>query len=238
MHEGALNPDGRIDSRYAVETPDGIALPLDLAGPLPRAGAWLLDSIIRAGLLIALAWVLLWLEAIGAAGMLLAWFLINWWYPVFFEVLAHGATPGKRAAKLKVLMDDGTPVGWSSAIVRNLLRQVDFLPFLYTTGLIAMFCNKRFQRLGDLAAGTVVIRTDRGLAADYSLDDGPAESLPVALSTDEQRTVLALAERSRRLNPDRAAELSNLLMPLTGTNGLAGVSRVQSWARALRGSSA
>ncbi|MEN1728301.1 MAG: RDD family protein, partial [Pseudomonadota bacterium] len=158
----------KIDSLYPVETPDGIELPLRLAGPFPRAGAWLLDVMIRGALLFAVAWALAWMQAIGFAVFLIVWFLINWWYPVLFEVLGQGATPGKRAANIKVIMQDGTPVNWSASIVRNLVRQVDFLPLFYTTGLIAMFCNRRFQRLGDLAAGTVVVRTHRNLAANYS----------------------------------------------------------------------
>jgi len=224
-----------IDTRWSVETPDGIELPLTPAGPLPRAAAWLIDTLIRGGLIAALAWLLAWLDAIGLAIMLLAWFLINWWYPVLFEVLNHGATPGKRAARVKVLMADGTPVNWSASIVRNLVRQVDFLPLLYTTGLIAMLCNRRFQRLGDLAAGTLVVRTERDLASQFVLPEGPAKALSLALSANEQRTVLGLAERSHRLNPERAADLCNRLAPLTGQTGTEGVARVQAWARALAG---
>jgi len=225
----------KIDSIYPVETPDGIELTLRLAGPIPRGGAWLLDLLIRAGLMFALAWALAWMQAIGYAILLLAWFMINWWYPVLFEVLAHGATPGKRAAKIKVLMQDGTPINWSASIVRNLIRQIDFLPIFYTTGLIAMFCNGRFQRLGDLAAGTIVIRTHRDPVAHSALVDGPAEPMSITLAAEEQRTILALAERSPRLNPDRAAELSSILAPLTGIAGRPAVKRIQSWARALRG---
>jgi uncharacterized RDD family membrane protein YckC len=225
----------KIDSIYSVETPDGIELTLSLAGPIPRGGAWLLDLLIRAGLMFALAWALAWMQTIGYAILLISWFMINWWYPVQFEVLAHGATPGKRAARIRVLMQDGTPVNWSASIVRNLIRQVDFLPLFYSTGLVAMFCNDRFQRLGDLAAGTIVVRTHSDLVAHSDLGQGPAEPLSFALSAEEQRTILALAERSPRLNPDRAAELSSILTPLTGVDGRQAVSRVQSWARALRG---
>lgn len=225
----------KLDTSHRIETPDGIELSLSPAGPVPRGGAWLLDLLIRGGLLIALAWLLNWLQAIGMAILLIGWFLINWWYPVFFEVLAHGATPGKRAARIKVLMEDGRPINWSASIVRNLVRQVDFLPLFYSTGLIAMFCNDRFQRLGDLAAGTLVVRAHRDALAHADLPDGPAAALTVTLTAEEQRTILALAERSPRLNPDRAAELSGILAPLTEKDGAAAVSRVQSWARALRG---
>ncbi|AKS41575.1 RDD family protein [Wenzhouxiangella marina] len=228
-------PRRTIDTLAPVETPDGIELPLNPAGPIPRGGAWLLDLVIRAALLFALGWLLAWLQAVGLAVMLLAWFLINWWYPVLFEVLSHGATPGKRVARLKVMMQDGTPISWGASIVRNLVRQVDFLPLFYTTGLIAMLSNARFQRLGDLAAGTVVIRTGREANGRGSLPEGPAEPVPIALNADEQRTILDLAERSVRLNPERAADLCNQLSPLTGLDGSAGVARVQAWARALRG---
>jgi len=227
----------KIDSTYPVETPDGIELTLSLAGPIPRGGAWLLDLLIRGGVMFALAWALAWMQAIGFAILLITWFLINWWYPVLFEVLAHGATPGKRAAKIKVLMQDGTPINWSASIVRNLIRQVDFLPLFYSTGLVAMFCNNRFQRLGDLAAGSVVVRTHRDLVTHTDLGEGPAEPLSVPLDAEEQRTILALAERSPRLNPNRAAELAALLRPLTRMEGSEAVARVQSWARALRGTS-
>ncbi len=225
----------KIDSTYPVETPDGIELSLSLAGPIPRGGAWLLDLLIRGGLMFGLAWALAWMQAIGYAILLIAWFMINWWYPVLFEVLAHGATPGKRAARIKVLMHDGTPVNWSASIVRNLVRQVDFLPLFYSTGLIAMFCNGRFQRLGDLAAGTVVVRTHTDLIAHADLGEGPAEPISIPLIAEEQRTILALAERSPRLNPERAAELSSILKPVTGIEGRPAVDRIQSWARALRG---
>lgn len=225
----------KIDSSYRVETPDGIELSLSLAGPIPRGGAWALDLLIRGGLMFALVWALAWMQAIGSAILLIAWFMINWWYPVLFEVLAHGATPGKRAAGIKVLMQDGTPINWSASIVRNLIRQIDFLPLFYSTGLIAMFCNGRFQRLGDLAAGTLVVRTRRDLTTHANLGEGPAEPLSIPLQADEQRTILALAERSPRLNPDRAAELSSILAPITGVQGRSAVARIQSWARALRG---
>jgi len=227
-----------IDTIKPVETPDGIELPLNPAGPIPRAVAWLIDLMIRAGIMIVLSFMLAFLEYVGIALILIAWFLINWWYPVFFEVFSHGATPGKKAMGLKVLLQDGTPVNWGASIIRNLVRQIDFLPLFYFTGLISMFCNQRFQRLGDLAAGTLVVHVDRQQAALQTLPDGPSEPLPITLNADEQRTLLAFAERSKRLNPDRAAELANILTPLTGQSGLDGLQRVMSWARALQGGKA
>lgn len=224
-----------IDTIYPVETPEGIELNLSPAGPVPRGAAWLLDSLIRWGLLFGLLMILSWLGATGIALFLIAWFLINWWYPVLFEVWSNGATPGKKALGLGVLNGDGTPVGWGPSIVRNLLRQIDFLPFLYAAGLVAMFCNRRFQRLGDLAAGTVVVYRAGSSFTPADVPDGPAEAPPVPLAVDEQQALLSFAERVRRLNPDRARELTDLLAPLTGTTGHDGFERVMAWARWIGG---
>lgn len=224
-----------IDTRYPVETPDGIELSLLPAGPVMRGVAWLIDFMIRAGVVFALAFLLAWLDSIGVALMIIAWFMINWWYPVLFEVLAHGATPGKKAVGLKVLNEDGTPVGWGPAIIRNLLRQIDFLPALYSAGLISMLCNRRFQRLGDLAAGTVVVYQHRSGASLADLPAGKAQRPPVSLTTTEQQALLSFGERTRRLNPQRSAELADLLSPLTGVQGQPGVERLLGWARWIRG---
>ncbi|MGY6632049.1 MAG: RDD family protein [Wenzhouxiangella sp.] len=224
-----------LDTRCALETPDGVELVLVPAGPVLRGVAWGIDAAIRGGLLVGLATVLGLLEAVGMAIMLLAWFLINWWYPVLFEVLSQGSTPGKKAVGLRVVMQDGLPVGWSASIVRNLLRQVDFLPALYATGLVAMLCNRRFQRLGDLAAATMVVYHGQQTGPGLNLPPGESERPPVPLSPSEQRILLAFAERSRALNPERAAELANLLEPVSGETGPEGVEQALRWARALRG---
>jgi uncharacterized RDD family membrane protein YckC len=224
-----------IDTRVPVETPDGIELSLVAAGPVMRGVAWLIDFLIRAGFIFGLAFLLAWLQSIGFALMIIAWFLINWWYPVLFEVLAHGATPGKKAVGLKVLNQDGTPVGWGPSIIRNLLRQIDFLPAMYSTGLISMLCNRRFQRLGDLAAGTIVVYQDRNSTGLAALPAGAAKLPPVSLTTSEQQALLSFAERTRRLNPHRSAELADLLTPLTGMRGQPGVEQLLGWARWVRG---
>lgn len=224
-----------IDTLDRVETPDGIELALKPAGPVLRATAWFLDLVIRTGLLFLLGMLLALFEAVGMALLLLLWFLINWWYPVLFEVLSRGSTPGKKAAGLRVINQDGTPVNWGPSVVRNLLRQVDFLPFLYATGLVSMFCNRRFQRLGDLAAGTLVVYHNNSILPEFTPAEGPLEAPPLVLNADEQRAVLAYAERVARLHPERAAELANQLSELTGETGTPGVDRLLAWARHLRG---
>lgn len=224
-----------IDTLDRVETPDGIELSLRPAGPVLRAVAWLVDFCLRGGIVIVLALLLGFLEIIGMALMLLAWFLINWWYPVLFEVYAHGATPGKKAVGLRVVNQDGTPVGWGPSVIRNLLRQVDFLPVLYATGLVSMYCNRRFQRLGDLAAATLVVYVERPETANPETDAAAGQALPLRLTAVEQRAILSFAERCPRLHPERAAELAELLSPLTGLTGTDNVERVLAWARAIEG---
>ena len=104
------------------------------------------------------------LPLLGGAGMglwLILMFLMEWFYPVLFEVLARGQTVGKMALGIRVLCDDGTPVGWYQSTVRNFLKFVDFLPVLYGAGLLSMLLQKDFKRLGDLAAGTLVVYAER-----------------------------------------------------------------------------
>ena len=205
----------RLDTTRAVPTPEGIEIVLRPAGPVPRALAWFTDLVLRLGLLLIAAWTLGMLGAFGWGAMLILAFLLEWLAMAAFEVWADGATPGKRALGLMVLHDDGTPVGWPAALVRNLLRAVDFLPALYGFGLAALLINRDFKRLGDIAAGTVVV---------YRAPAQPAGVIPSAtpvpparpLSLEEQRLVLDFAERSPILTPERTREIAALATPLTG----------------------
>ena len=134
-----------IDTIHAVQTPEGVDLALRVAGPVPRALAWGVD-LLPAGRRIA----------IGAADRarrpgraasrvglyLIAPFALLWFYPVLFEVRAHGQTPGKRMLGLRVVQENGTPVGWSASVLRNFLLVADFLPLLYLAGLVSM-CRRR-----------------------------------------------------------------------------------------------
>jgi uncharacterized RDD family membrane protein YckC len=94
-------------------------------------------------------------------------FALLWGYYIFFEMLWNGQTPGKRLVGLRVLRSDGTPITLTESIIRNLVRFVDFLPLFYGLGVVVMFVNAQSRRLGDLAAGTLVVR-DR---ADLTLDN-------------------------------------------------------------------
>lgn len=206
-----------IDTQRRIPTPEGFELELSLAGPIVRALAWLLDLLIRGGILLALASVLGLLGAFGQAAALLSWFLIEWFYPVFFEVLRDGSTPGKRTFGMMVIQDDGTPVTWQASIIRNLLRVADFLPALYGFGLICMLMSDEFKRIGDYAARTLVVYRHGEIQHGGIADAAPlAPSMPLTLA--EQRAVIGFAERQSLLTPARSVELAQLVSPLLGGN--------------------
>ena len=103
-----------LDTRRLVETPEGIDLILRPAGLMPRALAFGIDLLIRGAILLAAFIVLGLLGQFGAGLGTILYFLVNWWYPVLFEVLYQGRTPGKKVMGLRVVHDDGTPVGWAA----------------------------------------------------------------------------------------------------------------------------
>src|SRR5690606_35568120 len=117
---------------------------------------------------------------------LLAVFGISWFYFVFFEACKRGATPGKRVMGLRVVRLSGTPISWNQAIVRNFIRFVDFLPFGNAVGLLSCTVTKNFQRLGDLAANTLVVynRTSDRTTVPFNR---PLVALPIpfALTPEE-----------------------------------------------------
>jgi uncharacterized RDD family membrane protein YckC len=205
-----------LDTTRRVATPEGIELTLRLAGPVPRALAWSVDFLLRAALVLV---VMMIASRFGRAGMgvvLIAAFFVEWLLPAWFEAMWGGQTPGKRLFRLAVLNDDGTPVRWPGALTRNLLRAADFLPFLYGVGLITMLVNRDFKRLGDLAAGTVVVYQAEKVAAARAIPQAPPQPPPLSLSPEEQRAVLDLAERSSTFTRERFEELAELPTPLVG----------------------
>jgi len=226
-----------IDTRVAVETPEGVELEFSPAGPAPRALAWMADAGIRTVAYLGLASALGGLGRVGEGVLLVSVFLLEWFYPVAFEVLGHGQTPGKRLLGLRVQRADGAPVGWSRSSARSLLAFADFLPFGFAAGLVAMLLGRRFQRLGDLAADTLVVHLEPADPDPPRPGPEPPEPLPAPpfpLSLAEQRALLGFAERAPRLTRERAAELADLLEPLTGARGDQGVRRIQAMALGLK----
>jgi uncharacterized RDD family membrane protein YckC len=204
-----------LDTTRRVATPEGIELTLQLAGPVPRALAWTIDLLLRAALVLAVSIGLGWMGRAAGGIVLMTMFFVEWLLPAAFEVYWNGQTPGKRLFRLAVLNDDGSPVRWPAALTRNLLRAADFLPFFYAFGLLAMMSSRDFKRLGDLAAGTLVVhRPEKSLTRE--VPEAAALAPPFALTLAEQRAVLDLAERSALLTRERLEELAELPTPLVG----------------------
>jgi uncharacterized RDD family membrane protein YckC len=205
-----------LDTTRRVATPEGIELTLRLAGPVPRALAWMIDFLLRAALVLVVSMLAAYFGRAGWGLVLIAAFFVEWLLPAVFEARWGGQTPGKRLLGIAVLNDDGTPLRWPGALTRNLLRAADFLPFFYGVGLIAMLANRDFKRLGDLAAGTVVVYQAEKIDATRAIPQAAPIVPPVSLDPEEQRAVLELAERSTSLTRERFEELAELPTPLVG----------------------
>lgn len=193
-----------FDDRVTISTPEGVPLDLVLAGLGSRFIAAVVDGAIQGALLIALSLLLLTTNANGfaqAAFSILA-FVVLLGYDVAFEVANAGRTPGKMATGLRVLRGDGRPVDFLSSAVRNILRLVDFLPLFYVTGAVMIVVTRQHQRLGDIAAGTIVVRERRASAptapftAPAALPDQSYLTWDVSgVSADEVSTVRRFLER-------------------------------------------
>jgi uncharacterized RDD family membrane protein YckC len=182
------------DEILKIETPENVAFGYEVAGIGSRFLAALVDTFIIALIQIVVYAVLIlivsaaldgsgediggtWLLAVGV----LVSFVMLWGYYLFFELMWNGQTPGKRMVKLRVIRADGMPVTLSEVLIRNLVRLVDFLPISYGFGVIAMFVSKQSQRLGDLAAGTLVVFDQTDVSLE-SLKEHPILSRATPLS--------------------------------------------------------
>lgn len=222
-----------LDTLRRVATPEGCELTLRLAGPVVRARAWLIDAVARWMILVLVLFVLSTLGGFGYGLAAIAYFAVGSLYPILFEVYWNGQSPGKRLSGLRVLRDDGTPVDWSAATARNLLRFVDALPLGYAAALVAIWINPDGKRLGDILAGTVVTYTaahdkDNGKAKPAATKrHGMPEALPFPLTQAEQQALLEFHLRAPLLTQERAEELAQLAEPLTaGLDGGAARARL------------
>lgn len=201
-----------LDTRHSLETPEGASLPLTPAGFGVRCIAQFIDLFIRIIAYIILAIPISFIDSSGGLVLILI-FLLEWFYPVFFEVTRNGRTPGKKSMKIHVINDDATPVTFAPSLLRNLLRVVDILPIFYLFGIVSSVLNKQCKRIGDLAAGTMVVY-DIPVVRDPSFDVKGQLPVPSDFSTDEQRAILAFAERSKFLSNERQSELAVILQPI------------------------
>ena len=223
-----------IDTLRPVSLPEGVEITLRLAGPMARARAWLIDAALRGVVIVSLPPLFAMLGEAGMGLVFLSFFAVAFLYPMLFEAFWNGQTPGKRICGLAVVMGDGTPVGWSAALVRNVMRIADMIPIGYAAGLASMLLDAQFRRLGDFAAGTIVIHRDEPAPKAARPAEGAAMMPPVSLTPLEQRAVLDFAERRRTWSAERAAELAELAAPLVeGLSGAAAVERLTAIAQGL-----
>jgi uncharacterized RDD family membrane protein YckC len=211
----------RVDPALRAETPEGIEIELQPAGLQARASALMVDLLIRAAVLNVAYAVTNLFHAFGIGVYLVAAFLVEWLYPVAFELAPGAATPGKRVMGLRVVMADGLPVTVAAALSRNLLRAADFLPFLYALGAVCVLTRRDFRRLGDLVADTLVVHVQplRTHALPAGLEP---VAPPTELAPEARAALMHLALRAGRINPERLDEVAALAAPACGPAGPAG----------------
>jgi uncharacterized RDD family membrane protein YckC len=229
-----------LDTDVAIETPEHIVFRHRLAGPARRLLAYMLDVLICYSALAVIAVVVFvavagWAALSGAAEnaaavgvglVLLLLFAVQWLYFTIFEAL-RGRTPGKAAFGCRVVTTMGRPIGWRAAALRNVLRAADALPLASTagllslTGLVSMSMTRRFQRLGDLVAGTMVVVPERALVVEplvLSPAAGARElaelgGAEVRLDAEERLAIEMFLRRRASLGAARESELALMISP-------------------------
>jgi len=208
-----------LEDRVTIATPEGLPVGLQLAGAGSRFIAGGFDLAAQAliiGIVVVLAFNLLG-SAAAAAVSAVGVFAVIWFYHVLFEVLGGGRTPGKRLVHLRVLRDDGTPVDLPASAVRNLLRVVDIV-LLFVPALLSILFTKRNQRIGDIAAGTLVVRDAPTISPSPrgSADGAPTREAAVrldvsAISDAEVAAVRRFLARREELDPEARQRLAHRL---------------------------
>jgi len=218
-----------FEDRLTIDTPEGVPLELTLAGVGSRFASALLDYILQIIILVALALVLGYGaglspggSALSSAAWIVGFFLVFWGYDVAFEVLNSGRTPGKALNGLRVVLESGAPVTFVPSAIRNVIRIIDLLPGTYLVGMVSIVVTRRNQRVGDLAAGTLVIREPRRLPPEVLVS--PSVQAPAwdtsAIGQEELDAVATFLARRGDLAAGAriqiAAELAGRLRPKVG----------------------
>lgn len=235
-----MDSSGDLERAYTLLTPENVEVTYEIAGLGSRFVAAVVDGLIQGVLFVLVAvatlvaagttFAVLRELAVPGQATLVAWmlgggllllFLVLWGYYLFFELVWAGQSPGKRLARIRVIREDGYPVGFLESLVRNLVRVVDFLPAYYVIGTTVMLLNPRAKRLGDFVAGTLVVK-ERSLASLDQLthDARPRPEAGIALASSLTPQDYALvrefllrrqalpAERRRALAAQLAASLA------------------------------
>ncbi|MCA1844769.1 MAG: RDD family protein [Actinobacteria bacterium] len=222
------------EDRISMATPEGVNLEVTLAGVGSRFVAAVIDQLIRWLVMLALFVGLALLGSRASvprpsaadsamsggavvAVIIVIVFLIQFGYDVMFETLASGRTPGKRWTGLRVVRVGGAPVGFVASALRNVMRLVDALPGVYAVGIVAVLASRNNQRLGDMAAGTLVVRERLARPAPATLQRSSGAAAGTALwdvssiSPDEMATVRRFLDRRPTLTPEARDRLGRQL---------------------------
>ncbi len=226
-----------IDCAVQIETPESAILNFHLAGAGTRAAAYALDVLIRVLFFVILQFIMGFIgvlpgfEDFSAGMFIFAWFIIDWGYSCLFEGLWRGQTPGKRALGLRVIKEGGYSIGFFDALTRNLLRAADN-PAMITMGIgfLVMLSSKKMQRIGDMVAGTIVIREKHtGLKNTFRPPEEliPLESQELSSSYRPGDRVMGLLDRffkrwGAQGNPRQQEIALQLAIPLAKKMGYLG----------------
>lgn len=233
-----------LDTTISVVTPENISFQYQLAGPFRRAPAYVIDVVVRWSVILILVLAALLTGLLSssflppsflAAGAMIGYFLVTWFYGTVMETYCNGRTVGKWVLGLRVICVDGKPVDGTRAVVRNLLRSADLFPFISLSqwdsefptaflvptgilGMVCMVCTRRMQRLGDLAAGTMVVIDERTWQIPVTrVDDQRAIALATFIPPDYRvsrtmaRTLSTYVERRSYLSAGRRHEVARHL---------------------------
>ncbi|WP_257458603.1 RDD family protein [Archangium lipolyticum] len=216
-------PDTLLDGTHAVLTPEYVEFRFTLAGIYSRFLAWLLDALIvvfgTGVFMTVLSLVMVAFPGFGSALGIVVYFLVDWGYGIALETAWSGQTVGKRALGLRVIQQSGVRIGFYHAALRNLARPVDRLPLLYLVGGLTALLSGSQQRLGDMLAGTIVVR-ERRLKAPSALGATGEEGLladPLfvsrvkRLSAEARELVLSAALRREELRMEARLRLFSAL---------------------------
>ena len=213
----------QLDTHIEIVTPENIAFQYRVAGPFRRLPAWLIDLAIRGVALFVVSMIVAIIGGVPALGDLIVFlyyvlqFVIVFFYGGLFEAMWNGQTPGKRLLRIRVVTDRGEPINAVQAVLRNLMRFADAMPGTYLVGLVAASMNRRFQRLGDLVCGTMVVIEERPWLYGVTQINEPeairlAGYLPANLEIprSQRRALSAYVSRRRNFTAGRRADIARV----------------------------
>lgn len=219
------------DTSLAIDSADALHYSLEIAGVGVRTYAFVIDWHIR--LLFAILWIFVAMtlltniddigevfseesDSIAAAVIIFLPAAIGYFfYHPILEILMHGRTPGKRIAGVRLVTAQGHVPGIGSLLIRNIFRIIDSLPAIYTVGLIVCIFSKNHIRIGDMAAGTILVYENR---SDSTISDIVEQTLSTTIPADDYELLLDIIERWGQLQPEKRIELGHRFLHKIGND--------------------